>query len=351
MAGRRDVRTLRRSSHEHRALPDLGLGSRRDHRDHPNHDRVHQHRHQRRGRRHRPDLDPGNHRDHDSAHLLHPDRQGHGPGSRRDLERGHPCQPDEPGAEGAWFRDSDGARPARSALLAAPCRCCRQTGCCPAAGRGCGPCRCCHRTDCCRAGVRWVAEYPATGGGHRRWRREWELPPRARMHPQPGSQQTVPVPREPGALRAPAPRGSVPLAQRSTGPETTGPETTGLRTKVSEMMESARSERRSPALLGWGRLSLRRPRRLQRAPSKSSWLRPSSPEPRRRAWPRAACGRPVPPPSTTQTLRTHRVLEALQGHPCWTHRALSRAHGPEPWTRLSCLWPGLATRALSANDA
>lgn len=283
MAGRRDVRTLRRSSHEHPALPDLGLGSRRDHRDHPNHDPVHQHRHQRRGRRHRPDLDPGNHRDHDSAHLLHPDRQGHGPGSRRDLERGHPCQPDEPGAEGAWFRDSDGARPARSALLAAPCRCCRQTGCCPAAGRGYGPCRCCHRTDCCRAGVRWVAEYPATGGGHRRWRREWELPPRARMHPQPGSQQTVPVPREPGALRAPAPRGSVPLAQRSTGPETTGPETTGLRTKVSEMMESARSERRSPALLGWGRLSLRRPRRLQRAPSKSSWLRPSSPEPRRRA--------------------------------------------------------------------
>lgn len=346
MAGRRDVRTLRPSSHEHPALPDLGLGSRRDHRDHPNHDPVHQHRHQRRGRRHRPDLGPGNHRDHDSAHLLHPDRQGHGPGSRRDLERGHPCQPDEPGAEGAWFRDSDGARPARSALLAAPCRCCRQTGCCPAAGRGYGPCRCCHRTDCCRAGVRWVAEYPATGGGHRRWRREWELPPRARMHPQPGSQQTVPVPREPGALRAPAPRGSVPLAQRSTGPETTG-----LRTKVSEMMESARSERRSPALLGWGRLSLRRPRRLQRAPSKSSWLRPSSPEPRRRAWPRAACGRPVPPPSTTQTLRTHRVLEALQGHPCWTHRALSRAHGPEPWTRLSCLWPGLATRALSANDA
>ena len=349
MAGRRDVRTLRPSSHEHPALPDLGLGSRRDHRDHrdhPNHDPVHQHRHQRRGRRHRPDLDPGNHRDHDSAHLLHPDRQGHGPGSRRDLERGHPCQPDEPGAEGAWFRDSDGARPARSALLAAPCRCCRQTGCCPAAGRGCGPCRCCHRTDCCRAGVRWVAEYPATGGGHRRWRREWELPPRARMHPQPGSQQTVPVPREPAALRAPAPRGSVPLAHRPKGPETTG-----QRTKVSEMMESARSERRSPALLGRGRLSLRRPRRFQRAPSPPSSLRPSSPEPRRRAWPRATCGRPVPPPSTTQTLRTHRVLEALQGHPCWTHRALSRAHGPEPWTRLSCLWPGLATRALSANDA
>ena len=318
---------------------DHGPGNRRDH---PDHGQEHRHPRQALQRRQvHPDHDPGNRRDHGSGHLHRPDhpvRRDHGPGNRPGRDSGHRHPPVVPGDEAALFRDSGGARQARSALLASPCRCCRRTDYCRGEAPGCGPCPCCRRTDYCRAEVRSGEECPGTVAARRRPRRESERgKPRALMRRMPlAPQQPVPVRQEPTVLPQPVPPAREPVGLERVG---LGPVQTALRGW------------RVPAPPARSPMTPRRAQRFQRAPSPSSWLRPSSPEPRRRALPRAACGRPGLPRSTMPTLRTHRVLEALQGHPCWTHRALSRAHGPEPWTRLSCLWPGLATRALSANDA
>ena len=79
----------------------------------------------------------------------------------------------------------------------------------------------------------------------------------------------------------------------------------------------------------------------------SSWLpRP----PAQQASHRSGAGRPAARWWMTRSGRTRPSPAVSQGLPCSRLRALERAHRPEPWTRFSCLGPGV-TRTTRSNAA
>ena len=280
-----------------------GRGSRRDDRRVRRRRRVHQ--------RRRVHRDHAQHRrrDHWDDRRNRPrgrwERQG-----RRDRDlphRGRPAdrehRPDA-SAEEALFRGWGAGRRARPEPVG-PCRCRCRRGCCPDGDLRGDPCRCPCRTGCCPD-----ADLPgAPRGRHRRPER------RVRWGP--------PWRRAPAAVRRRL------LARRPGRP---GRPRRAAPVRPAAAQEPARQQPASPSWL------------------RSSWREPGTRWARRPAWPRAACAPPAPRLWMKLTLRTHRVPAAWQGLPCWKPRAPSRAHGPEPSTRLSCLGPGRVLRTVSASD-
>ncbi len=104
--------------------------------------------------------------------------------------------------------------------------------------------------------------------------------------------------------------------------------------------------------------TLRYPR-LPTLPQSSSWLFSSLPSwwsswpprpPGRRASHRSGAGQPAARWWMRRSGRIRPSLAISQGLPCSRLRALERAHRPEPWTRFSCLGPGV-TRTTRWNAA